>query len=139
MQPFTIRIHVQPRDIDVLGHVNNSTYQQYLERAAIAHSESLGLTLERYRTLGGVFVMRRIEIEYLRPAATGDILDVTTWVAELRGACAIRYYEIRKPGERELLLTAEALWVWVDAQTLRPRSIPDILQETLGDLAVVCQ
>ncbi|WAL59800.1 acyl-CoA thioesterase [Thermocoleostomius sinensis] len=139
MQPFTIRIHVQSNDIDVLGHVNNSVYQQYLERAAIAHSESLGLTLERYRELGGVFVMRRIEIEYLRPSVVGDVLNITTWVAELRGACTTRRYEIRKPNERNLVLTADALWVWVDAQTLRPRSIPDILQETLGDLAVVCQ
>lgn len=137
MKPFVNRIRVQPQDIDILGHVNNSVYQKYLEQAAIAHSEQFGLTLDRYNSLGGVFVMRRIEIEYLSPAVVGDTLEVATWVVEMRGACAIRCYEIRRLGEKELLLTAEALWVWVDAKTMRPRAIPGILQETLGDLAII--
>jgi acyl-CoA thioester hydrolase len=137
MKPFTTQIRVQPQDIDGLGHVNNAVYQQYLEQAAIAHSEQFGLTLERYQSLGGVFVIRRIELEYLNPAVAGDTLEITTWIVEMRGACAIRCYEIRRLGEKEVLLTAEALWVWVDAKTMRPRAIPDILQETLGDLAII--
>lgn len=139
MKPFTISIKVQPQDIDVLGHVNNSVYQRYLEQAAIAHSEQFGFTIDRYLALGGVFVMRRIELEYLYPAVAGDVLEITTWNVEMRGACAIRRYEMRRVGERELLLTAEALWVWVDAKTMRPRAIPDILQETLGNLALIAR
>lgn len=137
MKPFKMLIRVQQQDIDVLGHVNNSVHQRYLEQAAIAHSEHFGFTIERYRELGGVFVMRRIEIEYLRFAVAGDMLEITTWNVEMRGACAIRRYEIRRMGEKDLLLTAEALWVWVDVRTMRPRAIPDILQETLGDLAII--
>jgi acyl-CoA thioester hydrolase len=63
--------------MDAIGHVNNSVYQNYLEQAAIEHSEHLGLTLELYRELSGVFVMRRVEIDYLRPAVAGDRLDIT--------------------------------------------------------------
>lgn len=139
MKPFTLRIRVQPQDIDVLGHVNNSVYQRYLEQAAIAHSEQFGFTLDRYQALGGVFVMRRIEMEYLYPALADDLLEIKTWNVEMRGACAIRRYEIRRAGEKELLLTAEALWVWVDAKTMRPRAIPNVLQETLGDLAIIAR
>lgn len=135
-QPFNLLLTVQPSEIDILGHVNNAVYQKYLEQAAAAHSEQLGFTLDRYRQLGGVFVMRRIEMEYLRPAIEGDKLVVTTWIIEIRGACAIRRYEIRKQGERDLLLTAEALWVWVDGETMRPRVIPDILLESFGQLAI---
>ncbi|HEY9662382.1 MAG TPA: thioesterase family protein [Allocoleopsis sp.] len=135
-KPFTTLITVHPSEIDELGHVNNAVYQKYLEQGAIAHSLQLGFTLDRYRELGGVFVMRRIEIEYLRPAVLGDTLALSTWVIEFRGACAIRRYEIRKPGARDLLLTAEALWVWVDTNTLRPRVIPDTLLETFGKLAL---
>lgn len=139
MEPFTISIKVQSQDIDVLGHVNNSVYQRYLEQAAIAHSEQVGFSIDRYLALGGVFVMRRIELEYLYPAVADDTLEITTWNVEMRGACAIRRYEVRRPGERELLLTAEALWVWVDAKTMRPRAIPDILQERLGNLALIAR
>jgi acyl-CoA thioester hydrolase len=113
--------------MDALGHVNNAVYQNYLEQAAIEHSEYLGLTLDVYRQVGGVFVMRRVEIDYLRPAVAGDTLEVTTWLKEMRGTRALRCYEIRKKNEDNLLITAEALWVWVDAHTMRPRPIPSVM------------
>jgi len=113
--------------MDALGHVNNAVYQNYLEQAAIEHSEYLGLTLDVYRQVGGVFVMRRVEIDYLRPAVAGDTLEVTTWLKEMRGTRALRCYEIRKQNQDNLLVTAEALWVWVDAQTMRPRPIPSVM------------
>jgi acyl-CoA thioester hydrolase len=124
MQPFTIQIEVHADDIDVLGHVNNVVYQHYLERIAIEHSNHLGFSLQRYRELGGVFVMRRIVIDYLRSAVLGDVLNVTTWLDGVRGTRATRHYEIRKADSLDLLLTAEALWVWIDQETLRPRPLP---------------
>jgi len=122
--PFTTELRVRHYEMDALGHVNNAVYQNYLEQVAIEHSEHLGLTLDVYRRLGGVFVMRRVEIEYLRPAIAGDILAVSTWLQEVRGTRAVRRYEIRKQGEDHLLVTAEALWVWVEVATMRPRPIP---------------
>ena len=113
--------------MDALGHVNNAVYQHYLEQAAIEHSEFLGFGHKRYEELGGVFVMRRIEIEYLRPAVAGDTLEVTTWLQQVRGPRAIRRYEIRQQGEEQLLVTAEALWVWVDTKIMRPRAIPQLI------------
>ncbi len=113
--------------MDALGHVNNAVYQHYLEQAAIEHSEFLGFGPKRYEEVGGVFVMRRIEIEYLRPAVAGDTLEVTTWLQQVRGPRAIRRYEIRQQGEEQLLVTAEALWVWVDTKIMRPRAIPPLI------------
>lgn len=110
--------------MDALGHVNNAVYQHYLEHAAIEHLEHLGFTIDRYRELGGVFVMRRIEIDYLRSAAAGDRLDISTWIEQMRGPRAVRRYEIRSNGSEEILLKAEALWVWVEIVTMRPRAIP---------------
>jgi acyl-CoA thioester hydrolase len=85
------------------------------------------LNFEIYRELGGVFVMRRVEIDYLRPAVASDTLEITTWLEEIRGTRARRRYEIRKQNHDDLLVTAEALWVWVDTNSMRPRPIPDIL------------
>ena len=125
MQKFKTELRVRHYEMYVLGHVNNAVYQHYLEQAAIEHSEHLGFTLERYQQLGGVFVMRRIEIDYLRSAAASDTLEITTWLQEMRGPRAIRRYEIRRQGKDELLVTAEALWVWVDVKAMRPRAIPE--------------
>ncbi len=124
MQTFITQLRVRHYEMDALGHVNNAVYQNYLEQAAIEHSEHLGFNLEYCRKLGGVFVMRRIEIDYLRPAFAGDTLEVTTWLQKMKAASATRRYEIRRLGEDPLLVTAEVLWVWVDVDTMRPRGIP---------------
>ncbi|MBF2064984.1 MAG: acyl-CoA thioesterase [Calothrix sp. C42_A2020_038] len=127
MERFQTLLRVRHYEMDALGHVNNAVYQNYLEQAAIEHSESLGFNFELYQELGDVFVMRRVEIDYLRPAVASDTLEITTWLEEIRGTRARRCYEIRKQNQDELLVTAEALWVWVDTKTMRPRPIPDIL------------
>lgn len=124
MEPFTTQLRVRYHEMDALGHVNNAVYQHYLEQAAVEHSEYLGFDRERYHQLGGIFVMRRIEIEYLRPAVAGDTLEVKTWVQQMRGPRAIRRYEIYKQSDDKLLVTAEALWVWVDVRAMRPKAIP---------------
>ena len=135
-QRFTITLRVRHYEMDVLGHVNNAVYQHYLEHAAIAHSEHLGFTFERYRELGGLFVLRRITLDYRRSAVAGETLEVTTWVGEMRGPRAIRHYEIRRQADGELLVTAEALWAWVEIATMRPRAIPaDLLAAFLATRA----
>ncbi|MEQ9551128.1 MAG: acyl-CoA thioesterase [Coleofasciculus sp. G3-WIS-01] len=64
--------------------VNNAVYQNYLEQAAVEHAQILGYSLAQCRKLGGVFVMRRIEIDYLRPATADDTLGITTWLQQVR-------------------------------------------------------
>ncbi|MBD2093044.1 acyl-CoA thioesterase [Microcoleus sp. FACHB-1515] len=130
MSKFTTQLRVRHYEMDALGHVNNAVYQHYLEQAAIEHSEQVGFTLDRYQELGGAFVLRRIAIEYLRPAVAGDTLTVSTWLENMRGTRATRHYEIYGQKE-ELLVTAEALWVWVATEglrsnrtSMRPRPIP---------------
>lgn len=124
MKQFKTQLRVRYHEMDALGHVNNAVYQHYLEQAAVEHSEHLGFNQERCQELGGVFVMRRIEIDYLRPAVAGDNLEVTTWLQTIRGSRAIRRYEIRKQDDDQLLVTAETLWVWVNIKAMRPRAIP---------------
>ena len=128
MGRFTVRLRVRRYETDILGHVNNAVYLNYLEQAAVEHSDSLGLTYERYRELGGVWVLRHMKIDYLRSALKGDLLDITTWLHDMRGVRAMRRYEIRKADNDDLLLKAEALWVWVNFTTMRPRPIaPEVI------------
>lgn len=107
MKQFKIHLRVRYHEMDALGHVNNAVYQHYLEQAAVEHSEHLGFNQKHCEELGGVFVMRKIEINYLRPAAAGDTLEVTTWLQTMRGPRAVRRYEIRQQGDEQILVTAE--------------------------------
>lgn len=144
---FVAHFRVRHHEMDALGHVNNAVYLHYLEQTAIEHSAALGFSDERLRELGGLFIASRHEIDYLRPAVAGDLLQVVTWVAEMGGARSRRDYAIlrRSPpadgrppadgtlaaGEAapgELLVRARTHWAWVGVADGRPRRIPPALR-----------
>lgn len=93
---FLAEVRVRYHELDPLGHVNNAVYLNYLEQAAVDHAAAAGWPAARLRALGGVFIARRHEVDYLRPAVEGDRLRVATWAIALRGARAFRAYEIAR-------------------------------------------
>ncbi len=83
---YTHIVTVTESDIDELGHANNVAYVRWVQDAAVAHSEAVGLGYAGYVKLGGVFVIRRHEIDYLRSALRGDRLAVRTRISSVAAA-----------------------------------------------------
>lgn len=129
-RPFTLPWSVGPDDIDDLNHVSNVRFLHWMNLAAKAHSEALGYDVARYRDEGGVFVVRRHEIEYLEPAFAGDELVVGTWPSGLRRSTAERRHEIRRRSDGKLLAQGLNLWVFVDFESGRPKRVPPAVAET---------
>jgi len=118
---------IRADEIDALGHANNLSYLRWMLSAAVAHSASLGLTAETYRQMGSGFVVRRHEIDYLRPAFEGESLVIRTWVASMRKATSLRRYEMFRlePGREVKLAVAATDWAFVDYTKGMPRRIPE--------------
>lgn len=122
---------VQEHDIDELGHASNIAYVRWLQEAAVAHSAAVGLTFARYVELGGVFVVRRHEIDYLRSALRGDALEVRTWICNAAAAKSQRQSEIVRASDGVALARALTTWGFVDP-TGRPTRIPDEVRVAFG-------
>jgi acyl-CoA thioester hydrolase len=106
-------------------HVHYAEYLHYLEMAATDHAETRGYPMKRLtEELGGMFFMRHLEIEYLRPARAYDHIDVITWVTEIRGARVVRRSRIRMAASGATLVEALAEWVWV-LESGHPERVPD--------------
>jgi acyl-CoA thioester hydrolase len=136
---FRVRFH----EVDALGHVNNAAYLNYLEQAAIDHATFMGLDLPRLQELGGVFLARRHEIEFLKPTFAGNVLRIVTWLEEPRGARVDRRYLIFRepdpmtdiavagrpvaepgaPADDTLIVKAMTEWVFANDRG-QPRRIP---------------
>jgi acyl-CoA thioester hydrolase len=112
-------IRVRFHEVDALGHVNNAAYLNYLEQAAIDHAMLLGLDLETLRRLGGVFVARRHELVFLRPAYAGDVLRIVTWLGEPRGARVERRYLVFREDSAGLSAAMGACLVAADQVALK--------------------
>ncbi|WP_206352274.1 acyl-CoA thioesterase [Tautonia rosea] len=122
---FEFPIRVDPKDIDRMGHVNNVVYLRYAQDAAVAHWIAVA-TPEYAESL--LWVVRRHEIDYLRPALPGDQLLAITWVGEADGATFERFVTITRPGDQQVLARVRTVWVAIDAQRLRPRRVPEALR-----------
>src|SRR6187397_3025535 len=108
---FRHPITVTPEAIDRLGHVNNVVYVQWMQDAAVSHSNSVGCT-QASRDLGAHWVARTHQIEYLRPAFEGDELHVLTWVGDFRKVRSVRKYKFVRTKDEVVLATAETDWVY---------------------------
>jgi acyl-CoA thioester hydrolase len=117
---FTLTIRVADGDIDRQGHVNNVAFLRYIQDAAAAHWTAIAPEALRESF---TWVVRRHEIEYLRPGAPGDELVARTWVGEPSGATWERMTEIFRASEDRPLVSARTIWVLLDASTGRPRRI----------------
>jgi acyl-CoA thioester hydrolase len=127
---FTVHHTVGEQHIDVLGHVGNLVYLGWLLAAAEAHSAAVGLTWDRYRELGGVFVVRRHEVDYLGSAYLGDLLVVRTWIAHTARATSVRAYEVLR--DDRCLVRATTTWAFVSLTTGRPCRIVEPVLAAFG-------
>ena len=122
---FTQRLTAQTEEIDELGHVSNVVVVRWVQQVAVAHSSAVGWDYEAYRRHGAVFVVRRHELDYLRPVLAGDEVLLETWIESWRAASSVRCTRISRPADRAALATARTQWVLVSTDGGRPRRIPE--------------
>ena len=144
--PFTLPLEVGEDDIDMLGHASNIAYVRWVQDVAVAHSAAVGLDMEGYSQLGAVFVVRRHEIDYLRPVVRGDALQLRTWIDSAFAAKCKRATEIVRAGSADapptVVARAMTTWGFVELATGRPTRIPDSVrvafsQPTMRELAAL--
>ena len=122
---FQLPITATDADIDELDHVSNLVYLRWVLEAATAHSSAKGWGHPEYRELGGVFIVRRHELDYLAPVLRGEHVIAETWVASWKGASCVRATEIKR-GE-QVVLRAATTWAFVSLTSGRPQRIPEEL------------
>lgn len=129
---FTLPKVVEDEDIDGLGHASNIAYVRWIQDVAIAHSTSCGFDLEAYRQLGGVFIVRRHEIDYLRPVLRGNRLALRTRIDIAMAAKCKRATEIALEDEGTIVARAVTTWGFIDFSTGRPVRIPEPIRAAFG-------
>ena len=74
-------IQIRFNDVDVVGHVNNSVYQNYFDAARMRYFEKVfGHRLDWHKQ---ILVLVKIEIEYQKPVNMYDEIKVLTKVHHL--------------------------------------------------------
>ena len=95
---FSIELPVQFRDLDVMGHVNNAMYFQYMETGRVELARKLGLVTEGFR---GSFIVASACCEFKKPIRDERRITVSVWVSRIGDSSWDFDYSIRGPGSVE--------------------------------------
>lgn len=129
---FTSTYSVRQYELDLLGHVNNAVYLNWVEQVAIDHVEALGFGRDWSLARGGGWVVREHHVTYHRPVRYGDVVLVTTLPQELGTVRGLRRTEIHRASDGALTTDALTEWIWVRLSDGRPTRVPRELLALYG-------
>jgi acyl-CoA thioester hydrolase len=122
-EPFRFPVRVYYEDTDAAGVVYYANYLKFLERARSEWLSSRGFEVAALEQGRGIaFAVRRVEIDYLKPARLGERLSVSFAVVEGHRSRLVARQQIFR--DAELLTDARVTIVCLDQATWKPVRIP---------------
>lgn len=117
-------VRVYYEDTDFSGIVYHANYLRFMERGRTNYLRLLGsdqraLFAEAAAEAPGfAFVVRAMQLDFLKPAVMDDILDIVTQPHEVRGASITLHQEVRRGDD--VLLKATVKVAFVSGGRARP-------------------
>ena len=137
MEPFSWPVRVYWEDTDAGGIVYYANYLKFMERARTELLRSFGVHQSQLAAEQGLmFAIVSVHLDYRLPARLDDHLIVTCQVAaEGRASFAFQQSIWRERIGGELLTTGSTRVACLDAKSLRPRRLPEVLLQGIDKCA----
>ncbi len=130
---FAIPVRVYYEDTDAGGVVYYANYLKFFERCRTEWVRAAGCDQSRMASEDDtVFVVRKAQCEYLRPARLDDLLEIDLEVEKLTRVRVVFRQHVRRNGEE--LVTGTIEIACVKCSTMTPTPIPDVLYQQLENL-----
>ena len=123
-RPHVLPVVVDDVYIDLMQHVNNVHYLQWLENVAWDHSVALDMRPQDYTRLGHGMVVRRHELDYVAPALLGDRVLLATWIVGLDRLSLHRRYQFVRESDGATLFRGATHFVCVEIASGKVRRMP---------------
>ncbi len=122
--PFILNVRVYWEDTDAGGIVYYANYLKFFERARTEWLRAQGLSQQALKAdTGAMFVVVDAQIAYRQPALLDDLLTISVQVVQAGRVALTLQQQARRNGV--LLAEGQVRISCVDAQTFKPRRIPD--------------
>ena len=135
MRVFSWPARVYWEDTDGGAVVYYANYLRYLERSRTEWLRARGHSQQQLaREPGILFTVVSLEVDYRAPARLDDELEITC-EPRSEGAASLRFEQRiyrSDPQRRAPLLEAQVRVACVDAQSFRPRRLPQFLLDALA-------
>ncbi len=130
MSVFHWPVRVYYEDTDAGGVVFYANYLKFFERARTEMLRDMGFEQDQLIAEQNViFVVRAVQVDYLMPARFNESLDVTAEITSAKKVSLSFEQLITRNGE--LLCKGTIKIACLDAETMRPKAIPEELLQKL--------
>jgi acyl-CoA thioester hydrolase len=119
-----MQVRVYYEDTDFSGIVYHANYLRFMERGRTNYLRLLGaeqsalFSEAEAEAPGFAFVVRAMQLDFLKPAKMDDVLEIVTRPIEVRGASITMHQEVRRGDDR--LIEAKVKVAFVAGGRARP-------------------
>ncbi|WP_338090033.1 acyl-CoA thioesterase [Pontixanthobacter luteolus] len=130
-EPFRKTFIAGPQHIDVMGHVNNAVWVQWVQDMATAHWDAVA---DPAHAAEFVWLVIRHEIDYRGNIGQGETVTGETWIPdEAKGAKSLRRVDFRN-ADGKIIVSAATTWAMLHRETGRlARVRPEVLAPFRSD------
>jgi acyl-CoA thioester hydrolase len=125
-------IRVYFEDTDCAGVVYHANFLKFCERGRSDFIRLLGIDAQSLASgkegAPAVFVVRRVEIDYLKPGRMDDVLEIVTTCAEIGSASLVLQQDVRRGGT---LLARARVSVVLVSQAGKPQRLGALIRGAL--------
>lgn len=115
-EPFRKTFTATPQHIDVMGHVNNAVWVEWVQDMATAHWDAVA---EPDHRRDFIWLVVRHEIDYRGNIGKGESVTGESWIpGDPRGATSARRVDFRNAAGK-LIVSALTTWAMLDRKTQR--------------------
>lgn len=129
---FNMQIRIYYEDTDAGGVVYHSNYLNFMERARTEWLRHVGFeqnTLVEQNKI--LFAVRKVSIDYHKPAFFNELLNINTRIADQRRASLIFEQVMTNPSE-EIICKAEVKIACINSDSMKPEPIPETILSELN-------
>jgi acyl-CoA thioester hydrolase len=133
---YAVRVYYE--DTDAGGVAYHASYLRFAERARTEALRDLGVPhtelLQRFTLM---FVVRRVEVDYLRPARLDDSLTVVTEPVTVGGASVVLRQDVRGPEGSCAVLSVRL--ACIDIRQGKPGRLPQRWRTALTEMCIAAR
>jgi thioesterase-3 len=132
-----LEVIVRTSHLDLMGHVNNAKYVEFLEWGRCDELEKIGIDLLSMIREGTGMAVVNLNINFRREAFYGDHLLIETTLKEIRNQkIGILQQSITRKESGEVVCDAEVTFLFLDLKAHKSIAMPENFRRLLPDASV---
>jgi acyl-CoA thioester hydrolase len=121
---YLCTIQIRGYEVNAQQQLHHGNFARFLQYTATYASDQAGSNTEWYTNNRSAWVLRGLRMEFVTPILIDQTIHIQTWLSSVRRVRGYREYVIREDKTQAIVARAQADWVYIDRETLRPQTVP---------------